>query len=93
MDRAFGLHRLVPFTALARAHRCELFDPWLVAAEFQIAGGRNRLTEEFAAIGDYTEFDAAAAPDLLGLDIHLDDARVRRDQAVASASREPDTRA
>src|SRR5271155_1366188 len=68
MDRAFALHCLIPLTALARAHRCKLLDPRLVAAEFHVARGRDRLAEKLTTVGHYTEFDAAAASDLLRLD-------------------------
>ena len=93
MDRAFSLDCLVPFTALSRAHRCELLDPRLVAGEFHLAGGGDRLAEKFATIGDYAEFDAAAASDLLRFDIHLNHTSVGGNQAVASAGRESDARA
>jgi hypothetical protein len=93
MDRPFSLHRLIPSLALPAAHCCQLLDPCLVAIEFCFSGGRDRLAQKFGAIRDDSQIDAAAAADLFGFNINLDNTGIRRNNAVAAASCKPNPRA
>src|SRR5262249_52430941 len=93
MDRLLYLHRFVPSLALPRAHRSELPDPCLVTVEFDPPRGRDRRAQKLAAIGHDTKVDTTAAANLLCFDIHLYNARVRRNDAVAPAGRQPNASA
>src|SRR5690242_9233905 len=91
MDRAFSLHRFIPFLALPSPHRRKLLDPGLVAIELDPSSSGDRLAQKFTAIGRNAKIDAPSAADFLGFDIHLDRARVSGDDAVTATGRQANT--
>ena len=93
MDWALRLHRFIPSLALSGAHRGKLLDPRFVTVEFDTACSRNCLAQKLAAIGYNSKVDTAPAANLFRFDINLDNTRIRGDDAVASTSRQSNTRA
>src|SRR6516225_4486230 len=79
--------------ALPRTHRGELLDPRFVTIDFDPACSRDRLAQKLAAVCHDTKVDITAAANLLWFDIDLYNACVCRDDAVAPAGRQPNTRA